>query len=172
MFTVLPFTIFLLAIAFLSNSSIVTAIPTFSFRGTGARPQSIWCRMTGGVSRCVDRPVRKRDLPRLIKERLDRRGAGDWCPFRVCGPSYIDTEPCPDDDNLKPIGQCSYKAGNNRVYTCLDGNMDTLPGNLACRHLGQKYCNVGPIHICMCSSKNMEQIIFKLENSLTPACRS
>lgn len=134
--------------------------------------RSIWCRMNEGVSRCVDSPLRKNKLPKEIRDRLAERADGDWCPFRVCGPSYINTEACPFEEEFKPVGQCSVKTIRSKVNMCLKGFTDSLPGDVACDVLGGSHCGVGPVYICKCNSRTVRQDVYELKNSKQPNCSS
>lgn len=132
--------------------------------------QLTWCRMNEGVSRCVDPPFKKNKLPKDVRERLEQRASGNWCPFRVCGPSYMSTDACPADDDFKPTGQCSVTTISSKVNACLRGFTDYLPEDVACDVLGSKYCGVGPVYVCKCNSRSMRQVVYELENLRKPVC--
>lgn len=147
--------------------SIVSATTLGSVVRSGSESQLVWCRMNEGVSRCVDPPFRKTELPADIKSRL----SGKWCPFRVCGPSYIVTDPCPDEEEFKPAGQCSAKRVQTKVYTCKEKKRpDFLPPDVACNILGTKYCKLGAIYICQCVANTVVQVVYELKNSKQPVC--
>lgn len=132
--------------------------------------QKMWCRMNEGVSRCVDAPFDKSELPKDIKAKLGNR---DWCPFRVCGPSYTSTEMCPTVEELKPEGLCSVKTVHARVHSCVKGKKpDSLPEEVACKLLGGRYCGLGDIYICRCSSDMVSQTLFELKTHEKPPCPS
>lgn len=154
---------------------LVSSLALCDVHATATAPppaSTTWCRMNEGVSRCVDEPLKTNKLPRDIKAHLKQRARGDWCPFRVCGPSYINTEACPSDDELKPVGQCGVKTVRSKVNTCLKGFIDSLPGQVACDVLGDKYCGIGAVYICKCNSRTVRQEVYELKNSRLPNCSS
>lgn len=155
---------------------VVLIVLSHNSDATATRPPpgspSTWCRMNEGVSRCVDAPLKKNKLPKEIRDRLKERADGNWCPFRVCGPSYINTQACPSEEELKPIGQCSVKTIRSKVNMCLKGFTDSLAGDVACDVLGGNYCGVGPVYICKCNSRSVRQDVYELKNSRKPNCSS
>lgn len=132
---------------------------------TGKR---VWCRMNEGVSRCVDPPFPHTELSVELRQRL---GGRNWCPFRVCGPSYIATERCPEEEELEPVGLCSARISRSQVHSCIRGQRpDFLPAVDACKILGGKYCELGPVYICKCIAATVNQIFYEFESAEKPKC--
>lgn len=137
--------------------------------GVTARAENeVWCRLNDGVSRCVGKQINKSRMPADVQHAL---GSKRWCPFRLCGPSYTQTDECASGD-LAPIGICTLRKVRSTVYECRPNTQPKIVReSVACNEFGKKYCNMGPAFICVCKSDNKVQEIYSFKRVETPRCR-
>lgn len=66
-------------------SGRITLRPTVPLKGDELIVTYGYCRKNTGLSRCVDNPL---PLP------LKKKNSKLWCPYHVCGPSFVSTRKC------------------------------------------------------------------------------
>lgn len=154
---------------FLALFIISTAIASAAAKKKSPKPSTISCRLHKGISRCVDVPVKRRFLP--IK--LRRVTKGRFCPYHICGPSYIPTDECPPNGQAPATGKCAVRKTNMGVWLCRERfgkpvkHLVGFPFGCGGRR-GPK-CR-SKVHICSCFRRRVKQQKLKHLLDYTPEC--
>lgn len=113
----------------------------------------VHCRIRRGMGRCVDPPVM-------------RDGSDAWCPYHLCGPSFMETHNCPKD-------------GKEADHLC---EVLHVPENIWICKLARKHQKVNDILKCYgpsckdtryaCPCKQRRTTLYRLEpiSYFTPTC--
>lgn len=127
----------------------------------------VWCRLNDGISRCVDAEVKMNEMPSETRVIL---GQKKWCPFRICGPSYTQTDECAQGE-FAPLGKCSVRTIRSVVNECLPSTQPRVVSeSVACPSFGKKYCNMGAAFLCQCKTKVKVQTLYYFVRPATPRC--
>lgn len=114
-----------------------------------------YCRkQDDGMSRCVDPPLMIED------EDL-------WCPYHVCGPSYIPAPECPPGDE-QATHKCSEKTLNEPIHRCIPGRIHKIV-NLPPKCEETDSCT-GETRACACEQYTPERIVLDPVQSIKPIC--
>lgn len=119
-----------------------------------ASGQTVSCRRSEEISRCVDAPI-------------SGSGAGALCTYRVCGFSYVDAEKCGPNFETRATHMCSRSNVRSTVWKCVPGvehRRVLLP--LGCEGTG---C-VDEQKACSCREEVVERVIKLPDNLILETC--
>lgn len=135
--------------AFLLLISLMTLVNSSPIDGQ----KNKYCRKHEGVSVCVENP-------------LDIKDEDLWCPYRMCGPSYIPAFECPEGPE-QATHKCTPVTVSDPVYRCKEERfhkMIDLPINCKASSCTSQ------IRTCACETHTPERLILTPEFEIEPIC--
>lgn len=118
-----------------------------------------YCRKYEGMARCVDEPLMVDD------EDL-------WCPYRVCGPSYVAAPECPETPE-QATHKCKVTTLDTPIHRCIEGKTHKivkLP--LGCDETEDDEGDVciEDARVCACEQASSTRTVLSPEFKITPLC--
>lgn len=108
-------------------------------------PKYVPCRPFVGFSRCVDPPLR----PRAAKL---------WCPYHVCGLSFIVAKKCGKRDR-KATHYCKARSERRAMFECVTGKKHKWVRNpVGCRRAHGE-CT-GRTRVCACQKLVARRVVY------------
>lgn len=106
-----------------------------------------YCRLFKGMSRCVDPPIMFDD-------------EDDWCPYHVCGPSYIQAAECPPGDHQAKY-KCKVRVTRAPIYKCRGRRTHkSIETPIGCDSDDSEKPNcTGEIRVCACKKRHPRRYV-------------
>lgn len=117
-----------------------------------------YCRREEGVSRCVEEPLMVDD------EDL-------WCPYRVCGPSYVAAPECPSGSE-QATHKCKVTTVDDPIHVCVAGKVHkTMKLPVGCDNAdpNSDTCE-SEARVCACEQVNPSRTVLSPEFRVYPDC--
>lgn len=114
------------------------------------------CKSHVGMSRCVESPLK------------NIQDANDWCPYHVCGASFIPSRRC-----LRGVQQASHMCSvfnvRRYMYRCLDGhNHKIMKMPVGCTGTACKT----ELRVCACEKAKPRRMLYVATKRLRTRCRN
>lgn len=158
-------------VIFLYLFIISTMMTGASAKKTAVSVKTTSCRLHKGISRCVDNPIKKRHLPTRLRGKKKQR----FCPYHICGPSYIPTKECPLNGLPPATGKCNVRTIRPWLWVCrerLGKPMKYLVNfPFGCRGKSATRCR-SRVYVCSCFRRRVSQQKLKHILDYTPDCKA
>ena len=146
----------LFIVVIVTKSNVAVAAPPSTRPPTSTR---MLCRSYVGMSKCVESPLyTEQDQP--------------WCPYHVCGASYVPGRRCPDGEG-QATHECDVVIVQHKMYRCIDDFSKIVKLPLNCEETvdenGEDECTT-EISVCRCEETHPKRPLLTPYRALNISC--
>lgn len=115
-----------------------------------------FCRRHESMARCVDEPLMIDD------EDL-------WCPYRICGPSYVAAPECPESPE-QATHKCKITSFDAPNHRCIEGTTHKIVKTpVGCEQKEEVTCT-GEARVCACVQDTPTRTVLTPQFEIIPIC--